>query len=61
MTDQLAVPTLHCTASSDRITPAETAASGDQCSIAAGHVGMIVGSARARLHQELKGFLAPCR
>ena len=61
MTDQLSVPTLHCTASSDRITPAETAASGEQCSIAAGHVGMIVGSARGVLHEVLNDFLAPCR
>jgi len=61
MTDDLSVPTLHCTASSDRITPAETAASGQQRSIAAGHVGMIVGSARGALHQALNDFLAPCR
>ena len=61
MTDRLPVPTLHCTASSDRITPAETAAFGEQRSIAAGHVGMIVGSARGVLHEALNDFLAPCR
>ena len=61
MTDELAVPTLHCTASSDCITPAETAAFGEQRSIAAGHVGMIVGSARGELHEALNRFLAPCR
>ena len=61
MTDHLTVPTLHCTASSDRITPAETASYGEQKSIAAGHVGMIVGSARGALHQALNDFLTPCR
>ena len=61
ITDKLTVPTLHCTASSDRITPAETAAAGEQRSIAAGHVGMIVGSARGVLHDALNAFLAPCR
>ena len=61
MTDHLTVPMLHCTANSDRITPAETAAFGEQKSIAAGHVGMIVGSARGVLHKALNNFLAPCR
>jgi polyhydroxyalkanoate synthase len=61
MSDHLLVPALHCTASSDRITPAETAAFGEQRSIAAGHVGMIVGSARGALHEALNDFLAPCR
>jgi polyhydroxyalkanoate synthase subunit PhaC len=35
MTDEPRVPTLHCTASSDRITPADTAAAGEHRSIAA--------------------------
>lgn len=49
-------PVLHCTASRDRITPAETAPTGDQGRIEAGHVGMIVGSARSRLHHALEAF-----
>jgi polyhydroxyalkanoate synthase subunit PhaC len=61
ITDELSVPVLHCTATSDRITPGETAASGEHRSIAAGHVGMIVGSARGVLHEALGDFLAPCR
>ena len=61
MTDALPCPLLHCTATSDRITPGETAAAGGRRAIAAGHVGMIVGSARGVLHEALNGFLAPCR
>jgi len=61
ISEQLAVPALHCTASHDRITPAETAPAGERRSIPAGHVGMVVGSARATLHSALKGFLTPCR
>ena len=61
MTDQLAVPALHVLAGNDRIAPPETAPAGTSASIPTGHVGMIVGSARAKLHEELKAFLTPCR
>ena len=62
ITDRLAVPMRHFTAAQDRITPAATAPAGDTVEIASGHVGMIVGSARAQLHAGLKGFLDPaCR
>jgi polyhydroxyalkanoate synthase len=56
-TDALRVPTLHLLAGRDRIAPPETAAAGDAVHIPAGHVGMIVGSARTQLHQTLKAFL----
>jgi polyhydroxyalkanoate synthase len=59
--DQLGIPTLHLTAERDLIAPPQTAASGDIAAIPSGHVGMIVGSARARLHRDLKAFLTPCR
>jgi len=56
------VPALHILAVHDRIAPADTAPAGNSIAIPAGHVGMIVGSARARLHDALKGFLDPaCR
>ena len=57
--DDLPVPTLHCSASNDRITPAESAPTGGGKSIRlnAGHVGMIGGSARAQLHDALRTFL----
>jgi polyhydroxyalkanoate synthase len=56
------VPTLHFTASRDRITPAETAAAGPSERIEAGHVGMVIGSARTQLHAHLRAFLDPaCR
>jgi polyhydroxyalkanoate synthase len=58
MTDALDCPALHVTASSDRITPTATAPSGDTMQIDAGHVGMVVGSARARLHEALANFLS---
>ena len=61
MSDRLPAPTLHLTAERDLIAPPQTAASGEVIAIPSGHVGMIVGSARARLHQELKAFLTPCR
>jgi polyhydroxyalkanoate synthase len=61
VSDWLDVPTLHLTAERDLIAPPQTAASGEVVAIPSGHVGMIVGSARARLHQELKAFLTPCR
>jgi polyhydroxyalkanoate synthase subunit PhaC len=60
-TDKLRVPTLHLTAERDLIAPPATVAAGEAVGIPAGHVGMIVGSARERLHAELKRFLAPCR
>jgi polyhydroxyalkanoate synthase len=55
------VPALHLAAERDRIAPASTAAAGEVVTIAAGHVGMIVGSARTRLHEALQAFLTPCR
>jgi polyhydroxyalkanoate synthase len=56
------VPVLHCTASRDRITPAATAAAGPSEQIPAGHVGMVIGSARSQLHARLRAFLDPaCR
>ena len=60
--DRLAASALHFTAGGDRITPAAAAPRGETVRIAAGHVGMIVGSARERLHAGLRGFLDPaCR
>ena len=61
MSDRLSVPTLHLAAQRDLIAPPQTVASGEVVAVPSGHVGMIVGSARARLHQELKRFLTPCR
>lgn len=51
-------PLLNVTAANDRITPAATAPPGDTVQIAAGHVGMVVGSARSKLHETLAKFLA---
>jgi polyhydroxyalkanoate synthase len=61
VSDKLSVPTLHLTAERDLIAPPQTAGSGDTVAISSGHVGMIVGSARRRLHAALEPFLAPCR
>ncbi len=62
MTDAISVPLLNCTSSKDRITPAQSAPHGEVVEIAAGHVGMVVGSARSRLHEALAAFLDPaCR
>ena len=61
LTDRLTVPALHLTADHDRIAPAATAPAGERVAIASGHVGMIVGSARAGLREALKAFLTPCR
>ena len=61
MTDALSPAALHLTAERDHIAPPQTAASGRVIAIPSGHVGMIVGSARRRLHDELKTFLTPCR
>ena len=59
VSDDLGVPSLHLTAERDLIAPPQTAASGEVVAISSGHVGMIVGSARARLHAELGRFLQP--
>ncbi len=60
--DTLTVPALHLTAANDRIAPAATAPTGPRSEIAAGHVGMIIGSRRHELHQALARFLDPaCR
>lgn len=60
--DGIDVPLVNFTASHDRITPDETAGSGRTYEIAAGHVGMVVGAARAQLHEGLRRFLDPaCR
>lgn len=58
VTDELDIPTLHLTAERDLIAPPDTVATGNATAIAAGHVGMIVGSARERLHRELASFLS---
>ena len=60
MSDRLSVPSLHLTADRDLIAPPQTAPSGEIVAIPSGHVGMIVGSARKKLHDALGGFLA-CR
>jgi polyhydroxyalkanoate synthase len=57
MSDRLTCPLLNITASNDRITPAATAPAGRAIPIDSGHVGMIVGSARAKLHEALADFL----
>ena len=58
----LATPALHFTAGNDRIAPASTAPEGDELRIESGHVGMVVGSGRVRLHEGLARFLDPaCR
>jgi polyhydroxyalkanoate synthase subunit PhaC len=57
VTDNVGVPVLHLTAARDLIAPPQTAASGKAVAIPSGHVGMIVGSARSRLHDELKAIL----
>ena len=61
VSDRVSIPSLHLTAERDLIAPPQTVATGDVVAIASGHVGMIVGSARRRLHQELEAFLTPCR
>jgi polyhydroxyalkanoate synthase len=59
--EKLRVPALHFTANHDRIAPAATAPEGETVAIASGHVGMIVGSSRARLHEGLSAFLGGSR
>jgi polyhydroxyalkanoate synthase len=62
ISDALGCGSIHFLAARDRIAPPETAATGPTVSIAAGHVGMIVGSSRERLHHALLAFLEPaCR
>jgi len=61
MSGELGVPTLHVAAERDLIAPPQTAATGNIVAIPSGHVGMIVGSSRHQLHEQLKAFLAPCR
>ena len=61
VTGELAVAALHLTAERDLIAPPQTAASGEIIAIPSGHVGMIVGSSRRRLHQELGRFLGEAR
>ena len=56
--DRLSIPALHLTAAHDRIAPAATAPAGQTIAIRAGHVGMIVGSAREQLHAALADFLS---
>lgn len=55
--DRLTAPLLNVLAADDRIAPAATAPTGDAVAIPSGHVGMIVGSARAKLHDALRVFL----
>ena len=57
MTDALGEPLANFTASHDRITPAAAAGNRSRKEIAAGHVGMVVGSARRELQQGLGAFL----
>jgi len=57
VTDRIATPLLNLTAERDRIAPAATAPARKTLGIAAGHVGMIVGSDRAQLHEALQTFL----
>jgi polyhydroxyalkanoate synthase len=60
--DSLEVPALHILAGHDRIAPPDTAPGGPSVEIASGHVGMIVGSQRAELHEQLRRFVDPaCR
>jgi polyhydroxyalkanoate synthase len=61
VTDAVAAPLLNLTAARDRIAPASTAPAGETIAIEAGHVGMIVGSARKRMNEALSAFLTPCR
>jgi polyhydroxyalkanoate synthase len=57
-TDEVTLPSLHLTAEHDRIAPAVSAPAGAKIAIPSGHVGMIVGSARGRLHEALATFLS---
>jgi polyhydroxyalkanoate synthase len=55
------IPVLHLTAQDDRIAPAATAPPGPCQTIASGHVGMIVGSARTQLHAAIRDFVSTGR
>ena len=57
ISERIDCPLLNITAESDRITPAASAPGGETVQIDSGHVGMIVGSARAKLHEALARFL----
>jgi polyhydroxyalkanoate synthase subunit PhaC len=57
ITDRLERPLLNITAASDRIIPSASAPAGTAVPVEAGHVGMVVGSARAKLHRALAAFL----
>nr|NUR37722.1 alpha/beta hydrolase [Sphingomonas sp.] len=59
VSDRTLPRSLHLTAERDLIAPPQTAACGEATAIASGHVGMIVGSARQRLHAVLASFLQP--
>jgi len=62
VSEHLEVPSTHLLAGHDVIAPPQTAPTGDQRTIPAGHVGMVVGSQRAQLHQQLASILDPaCR
>jgi polyhydroxyalkanoate synthase len=62
VTDAIDAQLLNLLAEHDRIAPPETTPAGEAVAIASGHVGMIVGSARTQLRQELARFLDPaCR
>ena len=58
MVERPSVPALHLVAGDDRIVPPASAPAGEQIVIASGHVGMIVGRARTRLHAALAEFLS---
>ncbi len=58
MSDTLAIPSMHFTASDDRIAPAATVPAGPTQAVPSGHVGMIVGrKARETLHTPLARWL----
>lgn len=59
LSDAIRAPLLNLLAGNDRIAPAATKPAGDSIAIDSGHVGMIVGSVRRRLHQSLCKFVDP--
>jgi polyhydroxyalkanoate synthase len=61
VSDRIAAPLLNILAAHDRISPREASPGGDHALVPAGHVGMVVGSARSQLHELLGRFLTPCR
>src|SRR5690348_13888137 len=58
VTDSIPAPVLHLLSEHDRIAPSATAAAGERICMQSGHVGMIVGSARQRLHDALRAVLS---